>query len=417
MKKRAYIRVGILLVIAVIIVFWGINYLKGKDILTTEQPYYALYEKIGGLTKSGPVTINGFQVGQVRNIRLSDNRPGWIEVKFSITHKTIRVPEKTEARIYSTDLMGTKGISLDFSDAKEFYKPGDTLTGSIEGDIRDQVNAQMLPLKLKAEQLMSSMDSVLQGLQMVFGENNQANLAESFTNVNSALNNLESASRFLDDYIRDESRTVTVFLNNLDSLAKSLKDQTSNLQGFIANMNRFSDTLASVELVGAVQSIQRVLDDLHQLTVTVASGQGSLGQLIYSDSLYSALLVTNASLNRLIEDIRINPGKYVKVTLSDRSKSVYSLNDSDLARSLSGEGISDYYICFIQSPFPLPATDPAFKDIPEKGFIQVGSVYYYFSYHSSRIEPCLKRLEKFRKTHPSAGIYSWVNGKWSRLQI
>jgi phospholipid/cholesterol/gamma-HCH transport system substrate-binding protein len=417
MKNKPYIRVGILFLAAIIIIFWGINYLKGKDIFNSERPYFAVYEKIGGLTNSSPVTLNGFQVGQVREINLSEKSPGKIEVKFSITHKTLGVPSGTIARIYSTDLMGTKGLALDFTDSKEFVPVGDTLKGAIEGDIRDQVNAQMLPLKMKAEELMSSMDSVLAGLQLVFSDQNQQNLSQSFTSVNKALDNLEAASIFLNEYVREESKKVTFLLSNVDSLSRSLKDQTGELQGFIANMNRFSDTLASVELAGTFLAIQHVLEDLHQLTQTVASGEGSLGNLIYSDSLYQALLSTNASINRLIEDIRINPGRYVRVALNDRSKSVYTTSDTELARILGNEGTSDYYICLLQSPYPLKPGDPELKGIPDGQFIQIGAVYYYYVFHSRKINPCLDRLTKLRKNHPSAGIFTWINGKWTRLVI
>jgi len=417
MKNKSYIRVGILFLAAIIIIFWGINYLKGKDVFNSERPYYAVYEKIGGLTNSSPVTLNGFQVGQVREITLSEKNPGKIEVQFSITHKTLGIPKGTIARIYSTDLMGTKGLALDFTDSGEFVPVGDTLKGDIEGDIRDQVNAQMLPLKMKAEQLMSSMDSVLSGLQLVFSEQNQDNLSQSFTSVNKALDNLEAASIFLNEYVKEESKKVTFLLSNVDSLSRSLKDQTGELQSFISNMNRFSDTLASVELAGTILAIQHVLDDLHQMTQTVAVGEGSLGRLIYSDSLYDALLSTNASINRLIEDIRINPGRYVKLALNDRSKSIYTTSDTELARSLGGEGTSDYYICLMQSPYPLGPGDPGLNGIPEEQYIQVGALYYYYVYHNRKIDPCLNKLGKIRKTNPSAGIYTWINGKWSRLAI
>ncbi len=206
-------------------------------------------------------------------------------------------------------------------------------------------------------------------------------------------------------------------LSNVDSLSRGLKDQTSELQGFITNMNRFSDTLASVELAKTVRSIQQVVDDLRQLTLIVASGQGTLGQLLYTDTLYTALISTNASLNRLIEDIRINPGRYVNVALSNRSQNIYALSDTDLARSLTNGGQSDYYVCFLQSPSLLPDNDPNLTGVPGYQFIQIGEVYYYFSYHALRIEPCLKKLEKLRKSHPSAGIYCWSNDHWTRLSI
>lgn len=417
MKSRTYIRVGILFLATIVIVFWGLNYLKGKNLFSSERSFFALYEKIGGLAKTSPVTINGFQVGQVRNIQLSELKPGQIEVKFSISYKSIKIPKGSSARIYSVDLMGTKGIALDLTTDPSLCNPNDTLGSSIEGDLRDQVNTQMLPLKLKAESLMSSMDSVLIGIQLVFNERNRTNLAESFTSVNQTLNNLESASRFLDEYVKEESKRVSSLLSSVDTLSHGLLLRTGELQNFISNMNRFSDTLVNVPLIATFASFREALDNIHQLTQKISAGEGTLGKLIINDSLYSAVLATNASLNRLIEDIRIHPGKYVRVTLSDKSKSVYTSNDSELARALAGEGTSDYYVCLLQSPNPLAPDDPALKAYPSIQFIQVGSLYYYYTYQNLRIEPCLKRLDKIRKQNPSAGIYTWVSGKWKRLTI
>jgi len=417
MKSRTYIRVAILFLATIVVVFWGLNYLKGKNLFSSERSFYALYEKIGGLAKSNPVTINGFTVGQVRFIQLSEKKPGLIEVKFSISYKSIKIPKGSSARIYSIDIMGTKGIALDLTANPSLCNPNDTLNSSIEGDLRDEVNAQMLPLKLKAESLMSSMDSVLMGIQLVFSERNRNNLTESFSSVNQTLNNLESASRFLNEYVKEESKKITSVLGRVDTLSVGLLKKTGELQDFVSNMKRFSDTLTNVPLMATLTSFREVLDNLHQLTQKISAGEGTLGKLIINDSLYYAILATNASLNRLIEDVRIHPGKYVRVTLSDKSKSVYTTNDSELARVLAGEGTSDYYICLLQSPTPLAPDDPALKGHTAMQYIQVGSLFYYYTYQNQHIEPCLRKLDKIRKQNPSAGVFTWVSGKWTRLAI
>jgi len=417
MKSRVYFRVGILFLATLVIVFWGLNYLKGKNLFSSERSFFCLYEKVGGLTKSSPVTVNGFQVGQVRNIRLSEEKPGRIQVKFSISYPSIKIPIGSSARIYSVDLMGTKGIAMDLSAQPLFYHPGDTLEGSIEGDIRDQVNAQMLPLKIKIESLMSSMDSVLTGIQLVFNENNRNNLSESFSSINQTLNNLESASKFLDEYVKAESGRLTSLFSSVDTLSRGLLDRTNEMKSFISNMNRFGDTLARIPLNEVVGTFHEVLDNLNLLAQKISAGEGSLGKLIINDSLYTAILATNASLNRLIEDVRIHPGKYVRITLSDKSKSVYTSDDSELSMALAGEGTSDYYVCLFQSPVQIGIDDPAIRGISGIQFVQVGSVFYYFAYQNPRIEPCLKKLEKYRKQHPSAGIFTWVGGKWTRLNL
>ena len=408
---------AILFLVTIVIVFWGMNYLKGKNLFSSERSFYALYDKVGGLAKTGPVTINGFLIGQVRDIQLSEKNPAQIRVQFSVAYKAIKVPKGSSARIYSVDLMGTKGIALDLSTDPSLCNPNDTLMGSIEGDLRDQVNAQMLPLKMKAESLMSSMDSVLAVIQLVFNEKNRNNVAESFSSVNQTLNNIESASKFLNVYVQDESKKITAFLSRIDTLSRGLLEKTGELQDFISNMNRFSDTLTKVPLIAAVKSFQEVLDKLNVLTQKTSTGEGTLGKLIMNDSLYSAILTTNASLNRLIEDVRIHPGKYIRVTLSDKSKSVYTTNDSDLARALAGQGTSDYYLCLLQSLTPPSPENPELKGYTNVQYIQVGSLYYYYIYQNQRIEPCLRRLDKIRKQNPSAGIFTWVGGIWKRLAI
>jgi phospholipid/cholesterol/gamma-HCH transport system substrate-binding protein len=313
--------------------------------------------------------------------------------------------------------MGTKGIALEMTTNPSNCNPNDTLTGSIEGDLRDQVNAQMLPLKMKAESLMSAMDSVLTGIQLVFNENNRNNLAESFSSVNQTLKNLESASLFLNDYVKGESKKITALLSRVDTLSQGLLEKTGELQNFISNMNRFSDTLLNVPLTSTLASFRIVLENLNMLAQKTSSGEGSLGKLIMNDSLYFAILATNASLNRLIEDVRIHPGRYVRVSLSDKSKSIYATNDSELARSLAGEGTSAYYLCLLQSTTLLAPDDPAFKGHAAMQFVQVGSLYYYYTYQSQRIEPCLRKLDVARRKNPSAGIFTWVNGKWKRLAM
>ncbi len=415
MKSKAYIRVGILFLATLIVAFWGLNYLKGKDLLRSEKSFYSYYEKIGGLTRSSPVTINGFQVGQVREIELSEKKPGLIEVKFSISYKSIKIPKGSSARIYSLDLMGTKGIALDLTTDPVLCKPNDTLKGAIEGELLDQVNSQMLPLKLKVESLMSSMDSVLIGIQLVFNENNRNNLAESFSSINQTLNNLEAASKFLNEYVKNESFKVSSVLSRADTFSIGLLKQKEVLEVIVGNIRKISDTLNNVPLIKTFASFRQVLDNVHQLTAKISAGEGSLGKLIISDSLYNAILATNGSLNRLVEDIRIHPSKYVRLSLSDKSKSVYASNDAELAKVLGGEGTSEYYVCILQSPTPLSPENPVLQEMSAGDFIQVGSLYYYYAYHNKKIDPCLKKLDKIRKKSPSAGVYTWVGGKWKRL--
>jgi len=396
MKKNAVIRVGILFITAVVVIFWGLNYLKGRNFLRQEKAFYAEYTRIGNLVESSPVTINGFQVGQVRSIRLSDTQRGKISVKMILTYPGIELPKGTVALIYSTDLMGTKGIALEPGTDTLMHLYGDTLTGRVEDDLRDQVNAQMVPLKIKAEGLISSMDSVLLAFQLILNEQTRNSLVSSFSSVNSTLGNLESTSDFLEEYLRVESVKISALLSSLDSISNSLQNQTTDLRFFLANLRNFSDTLTQIPIIGAVTSFNQVLGSFDELLQNLNRGEGSLGQLVVSDSLYQSLMATSHSLNRLLEDVRINPRKYVHMSLVDRGKTVLASSDDLVARVLAEEGLLNYYVVVFQSPAPLPPGHQDLAGLGDARFIQVGSLYYYYVYQHQDMDRCMRRMERHR---------------------
>jgi phospholipid/cholesterol/gamma-HCH transport system substrate-binding protein len=167
---------------------------------------------------------------------------------------------------------------------------------------------------------------------MVFDQENRENLAMSFNSITKTLNNLQGTSVYLDEFIRNESVGVTGLIKNLDSVSQSLISRANELRDFIANLTRISDTLAGAPLEESFKSLNEVLIGLHETMFSITEGSGTLGKIIYSDSLYVALLATNARLNRLIEDIRINPSRYVSLSMNDRRRTYLNLSDSDLAK-------------------------------------------------------------------------------------
>lgn len=417
MKRGAVIRVGLIFAAAIIVTFWGINYLKGRNFLKQEKAFYAQYERIGNLTKSSPVTIRGFQVGQVRDIVLSDSGDKKILVKIIITYRNLDLPKTTIARIASMDLMGTKAISLLLGKDSLFHAYGDTLPGEIEGDLRDQVNTQMIPLKLKAEDLMSSMDSVLVSFQMIMNENTRQALSESFSSINNTLNSLEKTSLFVDGYVKNEAVKISFLLNTIDSISLSLQGQVVDLREFMGNLRNISDTLSNVPIIQAVTSFNLVLADLHELFSNLNNGEGSLGRLLDSDSLYDALLASGENLNRLIEDIRIDPKRYVHFSLIDRGKSVYTTDDSDLVRILTEKGIENLYVCLLESPTPLAPDHADLKGLPRVDYLQAGAYYYYYVFRNRNLDRCIHKMNQYRKQYPFTGIYTWINGQWTRLNF
>ena len=170
------IRIGIVAVLAILVLFIGVNYLKGLNVLEASREFYSKYENIGGLKVGNSVFVNGYQVGMVSNIDLLANERQRLLVTISI-EEDFSIPANTVCKIVNQDLMGTKSISLILGDNTIFAESGDTLIGGVEGSLQDEVSAQILPLKIKTEELIGSIDSVMIIITAILNKDARENLS------------------------------------------------------------------------------------------------------------------------------------------------------------------------------------------------------------------------------------------------
>ncbi|RLD27212.1 MAG: MCE family protein, partial [Bacteroidetes bacterium] len=126
MKISTEFKIGFFVIVAIAVAYWGINYLKGNDVFSKERIYFGVYERIDGLAPSNAVSINGFPIGLVRNIKLLPENNNRILVEFAITNPDILIPTDSEARIFSSDLLGSKQVSITIGKNLEYVQPGDT---------------------------------------------------------------------------------------------------------------------------------------------------------------------------------------------------------------------------------------------------------------------------------------------------
>ncbi len=326
MTKIKYIIIGIVVSATIAVLVWGINYLKGKNFFITEKQYYVVYNKIEGLTVSNPVTINGLRVGLVRDIYFYPDNSGRIVVKFVLT-QDYKIPDSTIAMIYSTDLMGSKGISLNLSNSNKYYNIGDTLLPATEKDLKEQVSAQMLPLKRKAEELMFSMDSVMTVIQYIFNKQTRDNLSKTFESIKMTVRNLESTSISLDTLMRNEKGKLAIIFDNIESITTNLKNNNEKLTTILTNFSDISDTLAKANLYKTITNANKVLADASEIFAKIQRGEGSMGMLINNDSLYNNLNRSAYNLDKLLYDINQNPKKYVHFSLFDFGKT-YNVDEN-----------------------------------------------------------------------------------------
>ena len=306
--------IGFTFIIAVVLFVWGYNFLKGKDIFNKQTVVYAEYQDISGITIANPVMINGFRVGQVSDIYFNPNMSGDIIVVLTLQNK-FPIPKNTIARIYSADLMGSKAINLKLGNDTLMIVAGDTLESSIEASLMAEVNAQVQPIRIKAENLLGSIDSLVVTFQTVLDEDAIVNLSESFKSMRRTFINLENTTTNIDSLVIAERSNISAILENVDSLTYTLSQNRDKISNIIANFEVVSDSLSQLDIGGTLARADVAIDHLNLILKQINEGQGTIGMLMHNDTLYMELNRSAEELNLLLNDIRENPKRYVKFSL------------------------------------------------------------------------------------------------------
>jgi phospholipid/cholesterol/gamma-HCH transport system substrate-binding protein len=314
LKIPREVKIGFIFIVALGLFIWGLNFLKGKDIFSKERNFFSVYSDVKGLERTNPVYINGLRVGQVRDIYFDPSMNGDIIVEIVIS-TDFPIPKNSVSNIFSEDLMGSRAVTVVVGDSRELAQPGDTLMSSMEASLREEVNRQILPLKRKAESLILSIDSMVVAIQGVFNKDIRSELLASVQSIRKTFQNLESTTSNIDTLVQEQSSRLASILYNLDMITSNLKENEENINNIFANISTISDSIAQAEIPQTFNNLNAVVTDIAAITDKINSGEGSLGMLLNNDQLYIELEKTAYELNQLLEDIRVNPQRYVKFSV------------------------------------------------------------------------------------------------------
>ncbi|MCX6251872.1 MAG: MlaD family protein [Bacteroidetes bacterium] len=308
------IRVGIVFVIATAVLIWGVMYLKGLEFFTHKRVVYAVYMRVNGLVKSNPVVISGLKVGQVKDLYFSRRDRGKIIAELYLIND-YPIPKNSTAVITSSDLLGSKQVAIVIGDSQEMINEGDTLKATIEATLGEELNQQIIPLKKKTEKLIGSIDTLAGTLQQVLNESTRNNLAKSIENIKDALQNLSHLTYNIDTLVGGEKVRLSKIIKNVESISNNLKQNNDKINHIFTNFSNISDSIAKLNIPSTLVQVNNAIRNLSQVIDKVNKGNGSLGLLINNNDLYQELTKAAKDLNLLLEDIKANPKKYLKVSV------------------------------------------------------------------------------------------------------
>lgn len=318
MKLSKEVKVGIVTTIAIAFFIYGFNFLKGRDFLSTQRKFYAIYTDIDGLVRANPLLVNGFQIGMVGDIQLYPDTTGRIVVTLVVTNDDIQIPKNTIAEVMSSGLLGSKIVQLYLGKGTVYAESGDTLRSAQEDNFKQAVNKTIEPLQKKATNLISSIDSVMTVVQQVLNADTRKNLIKSFESIKQALSSLEVTSYRLDTMVVAERAKISSILSKINTLATTLANNSGNLNNIIGNFSSISDSLAKSNITSAINNADVALSQAASIFTKINKGEGTMGMLINNDSLYRKLDASAAGLDKLLEDLRLNPHRYVQISVFGR---------------------------------------------------------------------------------------------------
>lgn len=295
--------IGLCVLIALLVVVFGINFLKGVNMFKAANYYYASYTNVTGLNLSAPVTINGYKVGLVREIEYEYENPGHIKVELSLD-KALRLTKGTKA-VLVTDMLGTASIELVMGPGRDFLAVGSELVGQGAPGLMDNVTKDLLP---GVTAMIPKIDSLLMALTEV--ASNPA-IGTSLDHLNATLTHLENASCQLNGLMA----SMPAIVGDAGVTMTNVKSMSQNLNTISSDLTSVSGTLKTMPLDATMQNVLEASRSLNEVMANLNNPNSSIGLLMNDRQLYTNLSNASASLDSLLIDVKKNPKRYISLKL------------------------------------------------------------------------------------------------------
>ena len=307
MKLTKEIKTAILVIVSIFLFIWGYNFLKGKDLFDSSTSVYVVYDNVAGLVNSAPVTLNGLAIGKVNSINIQPD--GKLLVEMQIT-TDFPIAKSSVAEIYDSGLVGGRQIAIkpNFQD-KDYIKTGDYLKASSKLGLTDALVQQLEPLQYKVQKLLDNADVLFTNVNEILDEKTKQNLKNSIAELNKTLSEFSVASKNINEMIADNKSKINSTMTNFDKTA--------------ANFSKMSDSLAKANLGQTVKNLEKTLANVDKIMTDIEQGKGTMGKLMKDDAMYNNFTNTSKELELLLQDVRLNPTRYVNVSVFGKKNKPY----------------------------------------------------------------------------------------------
>lgn len=308
MKITREIKVAVLVILSIVLFYWGFVFLKGRNLLDNSNKLYAVYENVAGLVVAAPVTINGLNIGKVNTIEMLPD--GKMKVELVITNEQIQIAKSSIAQIKDSGLIGGREIAIinNFSD-KNYVESGDTLKTSDKLGLTAELANQIGPVKDKVEILLENANKLIENLNATLDASTQQKLKSAIASLEVTMSEFSQASKSINGILDDNKSKLNTMVTNFEKTS--------------SNLNAMSSSLEKADLGATVKKLEATLTNVNGIMSNLEQGKGTMGKLLSDDVMYNNLAKTSKELELLLQDLRLNPTRYVNVSVFGKKNKPY----------------------------------------------------------------------------------------------
>lgn len=293
------IKIGAAVLIALVALIFGINYLKGVNLFKASNYYFVSYTNVTGLSQSAPVTLNGYKVGLVRSIEYEYDNPGHVLVELSLDRK-LRIPQGSKAVIV-TDMLGTSTVDLQMAPGQNFCEVGARLEGAEGAGLMDKVGNELMPTIM---QIAPHIDSLVVALTRVAAD---PALLNAVKRLDVIMANLETTT----NHLNKAMSTVPTLVGNANGTLANIKVMSEDLTKVSSALAVISEDLKNMPLESTMENINNITANLDRATEQLNSTNSSLGLLLNDPVLYNNLNNSAAHVDSILIDLKRQPKRYI----------------------------------------------------------------------------------------------------------